>query len=211
MDNIDEELKALLRQAYIDFISGTKSLREISEETKIDRKRIKKLMEIILTPEELEKFNKVLNKRNNKTKVGKRGKKERAIQGDKYKDAIEKLAKMGVTPTYIEDIYNRCQQKKQTMISRDTLALKLVELLKYFKGRNLGIDEANPGYISIEDVKEMILRNPKMMTSGIESSIIPKCVVITEKNDNNVKVANMKIKSNPGIFRKTIKNIREGK
>jgi len=56
----------------------------------------------------------------------------------------------------------------------------------------------------------MIMRNPRIINSSISNNIIVKCQIITEKK-GSIKDANMLIKSNPGIFRKTGKTIREGK
>lgn len=140
-----------------------------------------------------------------------RNKKEKAIKTESYQEAIECLAQKGILPNWIESIYERCQEKAQTKIARDTLAFKLVELLQYFEKRNIGLTEESKGYISSEDVINMILKNPRIITSDVENNIIPKCIVITDKNDGDNVVANIKIKNNPGIFRKTIKNIREGK
>ena len=49
------------------------------------------------------------------------------------------------------------------------------------------------------------------MNSDINNNIIAKCQAITGKKENDVRAANIAIKSNPGIFRKTMKNIIEGK
>lgn len=140
-----------------------------------------------------------------------RNKKEKAVKTESYQEAIESLAQKGVLPSWIESIYDRCQKKAQTKISRDTLAFKLVELLQYFEERNIGLTEESKGYISSEDVVNMILKNPRIITSDVKNNIIPKCAVITDKNDGDNMLANIKIKNNPGIFRKTIKNIREGR
>lgn len=140
-----------------------------------------------------------------------RDKKKKALEGDKYKKALEQLAKLSIQPEQIEAIYNRCQEKKQSKVSRDTLAIKLVELLQYFNSRNYNISEKSKGYISNEDVVQMILKNPRLMSSDIINNIIPKCSIITQKNEGNLELANIKIKSNPGVFRKTINNIKEGR
>ncbi len=140
-----------------------------------------------------------------------RNKKEKAIKTESYQEAIESLAQKGVSPSWIESIYDRGQENAQTKISRDTLAFKLVELLQYFEERNIGLTEESKGYISSEDVINMILKNPRIITSDVKNNIIAKCAVITDKNDGDNMLANIKIKNNPGIFRKTIKDIREGR
>jgi len=208
-NNISLETK--LRQAYKSIVEDGKSLRTVSEEIGIDRKKLKQLMAEILSPEELTKFYNALNKRNNRLKDGKNNKKAKALDEDSYKIAVAELAVRGIQPEWIESIYTRCQERNQTKISRDTLVMKLVELLEYFQGRNIGIPEESGAYISSEDVVQMILKNPRIINSDIKRNIIPKCSVITSKNDNDVMAANRKIKSNPGIFRKTIRNIREGR
>ena len=139
-----------------------------------------------------------------------RDKKKKALESDEYKQNIEKLAQRGITPEYIEMIYDKCQERPQTKLAKHTLASKLVELLEYFDERNMGLDEISKGFINTEDVIEMIMRNPRIINSSISNNIIPKCQIITNKK-GNVKDANMLIKSNPGIFRKTEKAIREGR
>lgn len=211
-DNI--ELENILRQAYNGIIIEGKSLRKVSEETGIERKRLKQLMAEILSPDELARFNKALDKRNNRKRAvesSNKHKKAKALENDMYKEAIEELAESGVRPEWIEEIYTRCKERAQTRISRDTLAIKLVELLNYFQTRNEGLSEESKGFISSQDVVEMILKNPRIITSDVKNNIIPKCSVITGKNDNDINIANIKIKRNPGIFRKTIRDIREGK
>jgi len=208
----DIQLDNILRHAYSDIING-KSLREVSKEVGIERRRLKKLIESILSEEEKQSFNNAVNRKNNRKKISNinRDKKAKALESEEYKKVVEELTKRGVQPLWIEQIYNRCQERPQTQISRDTLATKLLELLDYFSTRNENITEESNGYISIEDVIEMILRNPRIITSDIKNKIIPKCAIITAKNDENVVLANVKIKSNPGIFNKSSENIRKGR
>lgn len=201
-------------EAYNSIVKEGLSLRKVSENTGIERKKLKKLIQSILSEEELIEFNKALRKKNNRSKAGSlnnRHKKEKALEGKDYKEAIVELAQRELNPEWIEEIYNRCQERKQSKVSRDTLAIKLVELLKYFETRNEDIPETSKGYIANEDVIQMVLRNPRMITSDINNNIIPKCSIITQKNEGDIKLANEKIKSNPGIFRKSIKNIKEGR
>ena len=139
-----------------------------------------------------------------------RDKKRRALESDEYKENIENLAQRGITPEDIEMIYNKCQEKPQTRIAKHTLAEKLIQLLEFFDERNEGLEEISKGFISKEDAIKIIMRNPRILNSNIENNIIAKCQIITNKK-GNIKEANMLIKSNPGIFRKTEKAIREGK
>lgn len=140
-----------------------------------------------------------------------RDKKIKALHSEEYKRNIEELAKKNVTSEDIQKIYDRCQERPQTKIARDTLATKLIALLSYFNERNKGISEESIAYISTQDTIDMILKNPRMMNSDLENNIIAKCQVVTEKKAGNIGKANALIKSNPGLFRKTVKNIREGK
>lgn len=207
----DVELETILRQAYNKVVNENKSFRQVAEDVGIERKKLKSLMLKYLSTEEVENLNTALDKKNNAKIVGKRHKKARKLETVEYKEEIDKLAEKGILPNWIEQIYIRCQERNQTKISRDTLAYKLVELLDYFEERNKGLSEDSRGYISSEDVINMILRNPRMITSDVKNNIVPKCTLITDKNEGNYVVANMKIKSNPGVFRKSIKNIREGR
>lgn len=140
-----------------------------------------------------------------------RDKKKKALKTEEYNSNIKILADIGMTAEDIQRIYDRCQERPQTKIARDTLASKLVALMNYFDERNKGTDKENPAYISKDDAIEMIIRNPRMINSDIKNNIIAKCEVLTDKKNGNVREANMLIKSNPGIFRKTIKNIKEGR
>lgn len=139
-----------------------------------------------------------------------RDKKKNAINSEEYKSNLEELAKKGVTPEHIQAIYDRCQEKPQTKIARDTLASKLLALMNYFNRRNHGMQEEDKAYISTEDTINMILKNPRIINSDIQNNIIAKCQVITDKK-GDIREANQLIKSNPGVFRKTIQKIREGK
>lgn len=208
----DIEIKNVLRQAYIDIIKG-KSLREVSKEVGIERKRLKKLIESILSEEEKQLFNNALNSKNNKIKGSNsnRNKKSRALESEGYREKLESLASKGITPDDIQQIYDRCQEKPQTKIAKDTLTSKLIALLEYFDTRNQDIDERNPGYISKDDVIEMIMRNPRIINSDIQNNIMVKCQILTDKKEGDIRKTNMLIKSNPGIFRKTVKTIKEGR
>ena len=57
----------------------------------------------------------------------------------------------------------------------------------------------------------MVIKNPRIMSSDIHNNIIIKCEVLTEKKEGNIRETNKLIKSNPGVFRKTIKTIKEGR
>ena len=57
----------------------------------------------------------------------------------------------------------------------------------------------------------MIMRNPRIITSNIDKNIVVKCELLTNKKDGDVREANKLIKSNPGIFRKTVQTIKEGR
>ncbi len=140
-----------------------------------------------------------------------RDKKKKALDSEEYKFTLEELAKRKVKPEDIQRIYDRCQERPQTKIARDTLASKLLALMNYFSERNEGIQEDSIAYISTEDTINMILKNPRIINSDIQNNIIAKCQVITDKKSGDVSKANQLIKSNPGVFRKTIQKIREGK
>ena len=139
-----------------------------------------------------------------------RDKKAKALTSDEYKLKIQSLLETGINETDIQKIYDRCHEKKQTVIAKDTLVFKLIELLEYFNERNKDLKENDEGFISKDDVMDIIMRNPRIMTSDINNNIIPKCQILTEKK-GTTKEANKAIKSNPGIFRKSIKTIIEEK
>lgn len=202
-----------LRQAYSSIVSGTSSLRKEAERLGIERRKLKEMIRESLSGTELEKFNNVLDKMNKRNKHGEnssRKKKQKALLTREYEQTIEELVAREVMPEDIQAIYDRCQERPQTMVARDTLAVKLLALLDYFNTRNEGIGEESRAYISKDDVIAMIIRNPRIMSSDVEQNIIAKCQVITNKKGSPAG-ANMLIKSNPGIFRKSVKDIREGK
>ena len=140
-----------------------------------------------------------------------RDKKKRALESEEYKINIQHLANMGVNAEDIQKIYDRCQDRAQTKIARHTLVSKLIKLLEYFEQRNQTIPEESSAYISKDDAIEMIMRNPRIINSDIQKNIIIKCEVLTSKKDGDIRSTNMLIKSNPGIFRKTVKTIKEGR
>ena len=149
-------------------------------------------------------------RKRSKREEEKRHKKEKALKSDVYKLNIEELEQRGLTESDIQMIYDRCHEKKQSMIAKDTLTFKLIELLNYFDERNKGLKENDEGFISIDDIIYMIMKNPRMINSDIKNNIIAKCQILTDKK-GTTREANMAIKTNPGIFRKTEQAIREGK
>lgn len=211
-NNIKDE--NVFKKSYYEIINEGKSLRSLSIELGVERRKLKKEILKKLNEEEKKSFEEAIKDKNYKNKEAEnigRNKKEKAIHTEEYKAAIQNLSQKGISLSHIEDIYNRCQERNQTKISRDTLVYKLIELIGYFDERNKGIEEESKGYVSSEDVVNMILKNPRIINSDIKNNIISKCAIITDKNDGNNALANIKIKNNPGVFRKTIKNIREGK
>ena len=199
-----------VEQAYKLIMQEGLSLRVASEKVGIERKKLKTLIENTLNEEEMVKFQDRVSSKNKKEKntgrVG-RDKKKKALESDEYIIAIGELAKRKILPEWIDEIYLRCQEKKQTKIAKDTLAIKLVELLEYFDKRNDGIQENSPQYLTSEDVVDMILRCPRLITMGLEKNIIVKIDAITSKNNGNIGEANNQIRNNPSIFTKSLEQI----
>ena len=199
-----------VEQAYKLIMQEGLSLRAASEQVGIERKKLKTLIENTLNEEEMVKFQDRVSSKNKKEKntgrVG-RDKKKKALESDEYIIAIGELAKRKILPEWIDEIYLRCQEKKQTKIAKDTLAIKLVELLEYFDKRNDGIQEDSPQYLTSEDVVDMILRCPRLITMGLEKNIIVKIDAITSKNNGNIGEANNQIRNNPSIFTKSLEQI----
>ena len=199
-----------VEQAYKLIMQEGLSLRVASEQVGIERKKLKTLIENTLNEEEMVKFQDRVSSKNKKEKntgrVG-RDKKKKALESDEYIIAIGELAKRKILPEWIDEIYLRCQEKKQTKIAKDTLAIKLVELLEYFDKRNYGIQENSPQYLTSEDVVDMILRCPRLITMGLEKNIIVKIDAITSKNNGNIGEANNQIRNNPSIFTKSLEQI----
>lgn len=199
-----------VEQAYKLIMQEGLSLRAASEQVGIERKKLKTLIENTLNEEEMVKFQDRVSSKNKKEKntgrVG-RDKKKKALESDEYIIAIGELAKRKILPEWIDEIYLRCQEKKQTKIAKDTLAIKLVELLEYFDKRNDGIQEDSPQYLTSDDVVDMILRCPRLITMGLEKNIIVKIDAITSKNNGNIGEANNQIRNNPSIFTKSLEQI----
>ncbi len=199
-----------VEQAYKLIMQEGLSLRAASEQVGIERKKLKTLIENTLNEEEMVKFQDRVSSKNKKEKntgrVG-RDKKKKALESDEYIIAIGELAKRKILPEWIDEIYLRCQEKKQTKIAKDTLAIKLVELLEYFDKRNDEIQEDSPQYLTSEDVVDMILRCPRLITMGLEKNIIVKIDAITSKNNGNIREANNQIRNNPSIFTKSLEQI----
>lgn len=199
-----------VEQAYKLIMQEGLSLRAASEQVGIERKKLKTLIENTLNEEEMVKFQDRVSSKNKKEKntgrVG-RDKKKKALESDEYIIAIGELAKRKILPEWIDEIYLKCQEKKQTKIAKDTLAIKLVELLEYFDKRNDGIQEDSPQYLTSEDVVDMILRCPRLITMGLEKNIIVKIDAITSKNNGNIGEANNQIRNNPSIFTKSLEQI----
>lgn len=199
-----------VEQAYKLIMQEGLSLRAASEQVGIERKKLKTLIENTLNEEEMVKFQDRVSSKNKKEKntgrVG-RDKKKKALESDEYIIAIGELAKRKILPEWIDEIYLRCQEKKQTKIAKDTLAIKLVELLEYFDKRNDEIQEDSPQYLTSEDVVDMILRCPRLITMGLEKNIIVKIDAITSKNNGNIGEANNQIRNNPSIFTKSLEQI----
>lgn len=199
-----------VEQAYKLIMQEGLSLRASSEQVGIERKKLKTLIENTLNEEEMVKFQDRVSSKNKKEKntgrVG-RDKKKKALESDEYIIAIGELAKRKILPEWIDEIYLRCQEKKQTKIAKDTLAIKLVELLEYFDKRNDGIQEDSPQYLTSDDVVDMILRCPRLITMGLEKNIIVKIDAITSKNNGNIGEANNQIRNNPSIFTKSLEQI----
>ena len=112
-----------------------------------------------------------------------RDKKKRALEGEQYKKSLQELAKVGIQPEQIEEIYNRCQERKQTQVSRDTLAIKLVELLKYFymiidplslnkQGEDEGISYRTGIYYTDESELEIIQNFTAEMQKNYDKPIV---------------------------------------
>ena len=191
-----------VEQAYKLIMQEGLSLRAASEQVGIERKKLKTLIENTLNEEEMVIFQDRVSSKNKKEKntgrVG-RDKKKKALESNEYKIAIGELAKRKILPEWIDKIYLRCQEKKQTKIAKDTLA--------YFDKRNNGIQEDSPQYLTSDDVVDMILRCPRLITMGLEKNIIVKIDAITSKNNGNIGEANNQIRNNPSIFTKSLEQI----
>lgn len=203
----DAELEAIRNQ----ILEGNLSLRGAAETLAIDKKQLKKLMQERLPEDLFLELQQLLDVNNKKNKPGdsKIGKKQKALQHEIYQAALQKLVSRQFQPEWLEKIYQRCKQNRHSMVSRDTMVYKLLEILEYFDARNQEVPNTKDR-ISDQDVVDMIIRNPRILSSNIATNFIAKCQIITLKKDG-IPEANRAIRSNPGIFKKSKDDILKGR
>ncbi len=184
------------------------SISSIAREVGIDRKHLKSKILEILSDEEKNEFNEKLKynfRRNRKSAINiKRENKE-----ERYKMAVQALVRLGITKEDIENISKVLSGNRHTTMSKDTFAIKLVEILEFIKERNQGIEFNDEGYITSKDVIDMILKDPRFMTNDVKRKLKPMCDILDNWSSNvNKYQINSYIKQYPEIFKNSIKKLK---
>lgn len=184
------------------------SISSIAREVGIDRKDLKSRILEILSDEEKNEFNEKLKynfRRNRKsTRNIKRENRE-----EKYKMAVQALVRLGITKEDIENISKVLGENRHTTMSKDTFAIKLVEIFEFIKERNQGIEVNDEGYITSKDVINMILKDPRFMTNDVKRKLKPMCDILDNWSSNvNKNQINSYMKQYPEIFKNSIKKLK---
>lgn len=166
----------------------------------MDRKTLRQKMKEGLSEEQnknLEKKVKPGRKREEKNPIrSPRGKK----QNIDLSEEIKELSSYGVTPTQIEMIFEKMQLNKSTKIAKDTFIYKLIDILRLFEQRNVGIKKESRGFISTNDITMMILKNPKIMTIDTNRSLSKFLGMLDKNATSSIEVTNQLVKENPSIL-----------
>ena len=184
------------------------SISSIAREIGIDRKDLKSKILEILSDEEKNEFNEKLkhNFRRNR-KSARNIKKEN--REEKYKVAVQTLVRLGITKEDIETISRVLSENNHTTMSKDTFAIKLVEIFEFIKERNQGIEVNDEGYITSKDVINMILKDPRFMTNDVKRKLKPMCDILDNWSSNVSKYQiNSYMKQYPEIFKNSIKKLK---
>lgn len=182
------------------------SISSVAKNIGMDRKTLKLKIINLISEEERESFENKLSKNLRKNKVSiKRQKKIDAEEN--YKKTVNELVEKGIKKEDIEIIYEILSSNSHSKMSKDTFVIKLLDLLYFSEERNKGIDEESKGYISKDNLIEMIRKDKKFMTSDINKKIKPVCQLMDDNSDLTKPEVNEIIKQNPHIFRNSTKKI----
>ena len=201
MSKLDRETLIMCKNR----IMQGQSISSIAREIGIDRKDLKSKILEILSDEEKNEFNKKLkyNFRGNRKSVRNI---KRENKKEKYKMAVQTLVRLGITKEDIETISKVLRENRHTTMSKDTFAIKLVEILEFIKERNQGIEVNDEGYITSKDVINMILKDPRFMTNDVKRKLKPMCDILDNCSSNvNKYQINSYMKQYPEIFKNSIK------
>lgn len=182
-------------EAYKRLMAG-ESLTKVanSEDINLNRGTLRKYIQEIVVPtlsmEEKTKFEQLMNKNyrgnsiENKRK-NRNGKKEKSESGALQSDAIKRLAKMGVTPKQIEELYDRLKTNKRTSCARDTFIFKYAEHLEFLLANGFSSKEAF----------DLFMRRPNLFT--MDSRSFQKSFGLIAKGTNGN--AAEQLKNNPWV------------
>lgn len=189
-----------------DNIMNGKSITSEATRLQLDRATLKKYITEILSTEEAKSFEIKLtsNLRTNRVSIRKQ---KQMDAKNKYEEIIGKLVQKGIDEKDIATIYEITSHNKHSKMAKDTFVLKLLDLLEFSEERNNGISINSTGYISKNNVIEMIEKDPKLMTNDINKKIKPICKILDQNPELTTEEVNEIIKKNPHIFRNSIKKI----
>lgn len=138
-----------------DNIMNGKSITSEATRLQLDRATLKKYITEILSTEEAKSFEIKLtsNLRTNRVSIRKQ---KQMDAKNKYEEIIGKLVQKGIDKKDIATIYGITSNNKHSKMAKDTFVLKLLDLLEFSEERNNGISTNSTGYISKNNVIEMI-------------------------------------------------------
>lgn len=204
MSKLDRETLIMCKNR----IMQGQSISSIAREIGIDRKDLKSKILEILSDEEKNEFNEKLKHNFRRNRKSARNIK-RENREEKYKVAVQTLVRLGITKEDIETISKVLSENHHTTMSKDTFAIKLVEILEFIKERNQGIEVNDEGYITSKDVINMILKDPRFMTNDVKRKLKPMCDILDNWSSNvNKYQINSYIKQYPEIFKNSIKKLK---
>ena len=182
------------------------SISSLARETGVDRRTLKnKILEILSDDEKVE-FEQKLNSNFKRNRVSVRNAKRKNREVS-YKQGIHELVLMGITDEDIEIIFRAISSNKHTAMAKDTFVSSLIEIFNFVEERNIGLRPDSKGYITKEDVINMILKQPKFMTNDVRGKIKPMCDIFDGCSSKDQ--VNQSIKQYPEIFKNSIKRVKE--
>lgn len=193
------DYKAIIQEVYQRIMKG-ESLTEISNDIGVDRKTLRTKMREFLNEDQNKQMDDILKvgrkvNPNSKTKTY-RGKKENKDLSSELKI----LADSGITPEQIEEIFEKMNLNKVTKFTRETFIYKLLEILELVQKRNNEIDPESKGFISIKDMVDMILKNPRMMSRDSNTKLSHLFKVFDDEANLSKESTNKFIKIYPGVL-----------
>ncbi len=191
------DYNTIIQEVYKRVMQG-ESLTNISKDIGVDRKTLRQKMRELLD----ENQNKQMD---DKLKVGRKtNKKTTVFRGKKEKEDLSKeiktLADSWITPKQIEEIFEKMNLNRVTTITRETFIHKLLEILELLQKRNSQIDPKSKGFISTENMVNMILTNPRMLSRDSNRRLYDIFKLFDDEANLSAEATNEFIKRYPRIL-----------